>query len=414
MVNPLPNRERTIELLRDLASRRGHDEVKSSFRELLVEEFGVERSAIRFEQRIEVKSRTDALIGRTVFEAKRNLDREWDDVQRKMPDYLANRQAEEGEKFVGIASDGLKWVAFELENGALEEVTKTTLDPDKPDLFLAWLDGVVALKEQLQPDPLTISLELGQQSVAFRRASSQLADLWAGLKNDPATGLKRQLWSQLLKLVYGRDIENDGLWLQHTFLVIVAKAIALAVLGLREDDPKELLSGRPFEQAGISGAVDSDFFDWVLSDPKGEAIVRRIMAHVRRFRLEDVESDVLKVLYEALIDRAQRHGLGQYYTPDWLASKVIKRAVTAPLEQRVLDPACGSGTFLFHAVRRFLADAEEAGLDPRARAREAAAHVQGMDIHPVAVIIARVTYLLALAPVFVSAGRSALHSRIPR
>jgi hypothetical protein len=171
VVNPLPNRERTIELLRDLASRRGHDEVKSSFRELLVEEFGVERSAIRFEQRIEVKSRTDALIGRTVFEAKRNLDREWDDVQRKMPDYLANRQAEEGEKFVGIASDGLKWVAFELENGALAEVTKTTLDPDKPTLFLAWLDGVVALKEQLRPDPLTISLELGQQSVAFLSCS---------------------------------------------------------------------------------------------------------------------------------------------------------------------------------------------------------------------------------------------------
>lgn len=64
----------------------------------------------------------------------------------------------------------------------------------------------------------------------------------------------------------------------------------------------------------------------------------------------------------------------------------------------MLDPACGSGTFLFHAVRRFLAEAEDAGLDARKRAAEACQYVAGVDIHPVAVIIARVTYLLALAP----------------
>ena len=69
-----------------------------------------------------------------------------------------------------------------------------------------------------------------------------------------------------------------------------------------------------------------------------------------------------------------------------------------PVEQRVLDPACGSGTFLFHAVRNFLAEAEEGGLDKRYLADEATSHVVGVDIHPVAVIIARVTYLLALAP----------------
>jgi hypothetical protein len=68
------------------------------------------------------------------------------------------------------------------------------------------------------------------------------------------------------------------------------------------------------------------------------------------------------------------------------------------LEQRVLDPACGSGAFLFHAVRNFLAEAEEGDMRPAERAREATEKVAGMDIHPVAVIIARVTYLLALAP----------------
>ena len=395
----MPRRSRTTELLEHLASKPGHDEVKSDFRDLLVREFSVALSDLDFERRVpEVKGRIDALIGRTVFEAKSDLAKEWADVERRMPDYLADREREERERFIGIASDGRHWAVFELSDGKLVRIKDHTLDPDKPDVFLAWLDGVVALKSSLPPNALTIRAELGGDSVAYRRASVSLAELWSRLKDRPAVALKRQLWGQLLKLVYGREIEGDALWFQHTFLVIVAKAIALAVLDLKEDDPKRLLSGHAFEAVGIHGAVESDFFDWIVADPDGEALVRRLMAHIRRFRLGEVESDVLKILYESLIDRDERHGLGEYYTPDWLAAKVTRHAVTAPLEQRVLDPACGSGTFLFHAIRLFLAEAAEADMRPADIAREATEHVAGMDIHPVAVIIARVTCLLALAP----------------
>jgi hypothetical protein len=394
--------ERTRNLLRHLASRPGHDEVKADFRQLLVEEFGADLGDIKFETRIEVRSRTDALIGRTVFEAKSNLDKEWRDVEARMPDYLANREAAEKERFVGIASDGLRWAVFELSDGRLGKIKETNLDPQRASEFIAWLDGAIAIKSSLPPDALNIRAELGQDSIAYRRASQGLKELWAKLKNDSAVALKRQLWASLLKLVYGKDIENDDLWFQHTYLVIVAKAIALAVLDIREDDPKRMLSGAAVQSANIFGAVESDFFDWVVADDDGEALVRRIINHVRRFRLGEVRSDVLKILYESLIDRAERHGLGEYYTPDWLAAKIVRRAVERPVEQKVLDPACGSGTFLFHAVRNFLSDAEDADMAPDQRAAEAAAHVAGMDIHPVAVIIARVTYMLALAPALAS------------
>lgn len=398
---------RTADLLRHLASRPGHDEVKADFRQLLIEEFGVELNALDFERRVpEVKGRLDALIGRTVFEAKRNLDQEWSDVERRMPDYLADREREEGEHFVGIASDGLKWVVFERAADVLVQVKDTTLDPDKGELFLAWLDGAVALRSALAPNPLTIRIELGEDSVAYRRASIHLAELWTGLKDNPAVALKRQLWAQLLKLVYGREVESDSLFFQHTFLVVVAKAIALAVVGLYDDDPKRVLSGAAFEAAGVFGAAESDFFDWVVASAEGESLVRRILAHVRRFRLDQVECDILKILYESLIDRAERHGLGEYYTPDWLAAKIVSNAVERPVEQKVLDPACGSGTFLFHAVRNFLAEAEEAGMERQLRAQEATNHIAGMDIHPVAVIIARVTYLLALQPVIATRAGS--------
>lgn len=392
--------EKTKEILFHLSRRPGHDEVKADFRSLLTEEFGADIQSVDFERRVpEVRGRIDALIGRTVFEAKSNLDREWPDVARRMPDYLADREREEGERFVGIASDGLKWAVFELRSGELDKIKETILDPDKGELFLAWLDGALALKSSLPPEPLTIRLELGQDSIAFRRASEELIVIWRSLEHRPDVALKKQLWSTLLKMVYGRDIENEMLWIQHTFLVIVSKCVALAVLDLAEDDPARVLSGRAFQQANIYGAVESDFFDWIVAAPDGVRLVRRIMAHVRRFRLREVKSDVLKILYESLIDREERHGLGEYYTPDWLAAKVVRNAVSAPVEQKVLDPACGSGTFLFHAIRNFLAEAEEVDMPVVNRAAEATQLVAGMDIHPVAVIIARVTYLLALAPV---------------
>lgn len=91
--------------------------------------------------------------------------------------------------------------------------------------------------------------------------------------------------------------------------------------------------------------------------------------------------------------------MGEYYTPYWLAARIIQNTVERPTEQRVLDPACGSGTFLFHAVRGFLREAAIGGMPLKDRAVEACAIVAGMDVHPVAVIIARVTYLLALGPV---------------
>jgi SAM-dependent methyltransferase len=394
--------ETTSALLRHLAGRPGHDEVKADFRQLLIAEFGVDLAALEFERRVpEVRGRLDALIGRTVFEAKSNLDREWADVERRMPDYLADREREEREHFVGIASDGLKWAVFELKDGALLKVNETILVPDQAGPFLAWLDGALALKSSLPPDALTIRTELGRDSVAWHLVDGQLRALWNTVRSAPAAALKRQLWAQLLKQVYGRDIDSDVLWFQHTFLVVVAKCIALAVMRMHDDDPQRVLSGASFADARINGVVESDFFDWVVADADGSALVRRIMAHVRRFRLTEVQSDVLKILYESLIDRDERHGLGEYYTPDWLAAKIVRHAVANPLEQRVLDPACGSGTFLFHAVRNFLAEAEEAGMAPEMRAGEVCAQIAGTDIHPVAVIIARVTYLLALAPALV-------------
>ena len=181
------------------------------------------------------------------------------------------------------------------------------------------------------------------------------------MRGHPEVALKRELWDGLLREAYGSAVGDDGLFLQHTYLTVVAKTLAARVLDLPVDDAEAVLSGQALREAGIQGAVEGDFFDWVLLEPDGRDLVLRLARQVARFRLRDVEADVLKALYESLIDPAQRRDLGEYYTPDWLAAKLVAATLAEPLTAVVLDPACGSGTFLFHALRRLLAAAREAG-----------------------------------------------------
>jgi methylase of polypeptide subunit release factors len=136
----------------------------------------------------------------------------------------------------------------------------------------------------------------------------------------------------------------------------------------------------------------------VLLHPKGGDLVMEIARQTNRFRLRDIQVDILKGLYENLIDPEQRHELGEYYTPDWLAERMCRATIHDPLDERVIDPACGSGTFLFHAVRRLIAAAEAADFSPAQAIARAVEKVAGIDVHPVAVIFARATYLLALMP----------------
>ena len=388
--------DRLLDIVRHLAARPGHETVRADVRQLLIDGLGVPRSDVQLEKQIpEVRGRIDALLGRTVVEFKSDLRRERDDAEEQLKRYIAQRESDSGERYVGIATDGADFVSYELRRDALRELAAYRANPDDPRGVLIWLSAAVAAGEELDPDPETVVQELGRLSPAWQRSLGDLREAWAESRENPEVLLKRQLWAQRLEQVYGSPVDADDLFFQHTYLAVVAKTIAVHVLGVPMPAPRDLLAGRPFEQAGISGVVESDFFDWML-DADADDLVRRIALHASRFRLREVQTDVLKGLYESLIDPEDRHELGEYYTPDWLAASICAEAIDDPLEQRVLDPACGSGAFLFHAIRRLLAAADEQELGTREALASCIEKVVGIDIHPVAVQIARVTYLLAL------------------
>ncbi|WP_428488525.1 N-6 DNA methylase, partial [Rhodopila sp.] len=342
--------------------------------------------------------RIDTMWGATVIELKSDLRRELDDVRARLPAYLADAasRSRSPRPVTGLATDGATFIAYALREGRLQELARYATDPERPNELMAWLEPLLSDRPDILPEPRVVAQAFGRTSLTFGQARMGLDALWELLRDDPEVRLKRDLWDGLLREAYGEAVGDDRLFLQHTYLTIVVKAIAARVLDLPVGDPAALLSGRAAADEGFLGAVEADFFDWPLKLTAGAELVRHVALQTARFRLRDVEVDVLKILYESLVDPDERHDLGEYYTPDWLAARIVAAAVDQPLEQRVLDPACGSGTFLFHALRRLIAAGRAAGW-PGARILEACAEkVRGLDVHPVAVTLARVTWLLAL------------------
>lgn len=389
--------EKLQEVVAELARRPRHEKVRTLLYRLLTDALDAESAQILFEQPVpEVRGRIDALLGRTIFEIKSDLRREGDDAVRQLARYLAEREAATGQRYVGVATDGASFRAYELAGGDVRLLSEHQAKASDATALVAWLDGAVAVQDTVAADAPAITAELGRESTAFARVEALLAEAWAALRDHPEATLKRQLWTRHLAHVYGRAMDDDRLWLQHTYLVTVAKAIASGAMGLPAPDPRALLSGSAFVRAGVRGAVEEDLFGWILDAPGGPDIVAKLADHVRRFDLGSVDVDVLKVLYESLVDPEQRHELGEYYTPDWLARKVVRRALGDPVRDRVLDPSCGSGSFLFHAIRAKTEALAAAGVPIGAVAKRVCDTVTGIDVHPVAVIFARVTYLLAL------------------
>ncbi|HEY9475583.1 MAG TPA: N-6 DNA methylase, partial [Mycobacteriales bacterium] len=351
------------------------------------------------------RRRIDVEVGFTVFEVKRDLrvGNVRADAVQQLRGYVASRTETLKQRYVGVLTDGAEWHLYHLVDGEMRLVSSLEVDPHTPkvDDLCVWLEAVLATAEKIVPTPVEIERRLGAGSPAHALEFSELSALYRRVRDVPGVRLKRELWAKLLTTALGTNFrDEDDLFVEHTLLVAMAEIIGHAVVGFHPADPNirpaELLGGHLFVGAQIGGVIEADFFDWPAEVDGGDTLVKTLARRLTRFAWHLVEHDVMKVLYESIIAPEQRHRLGEYYTPDWLAEAVVTATVTDPLNQRVLDPSCGSGTFLFHAVRRYLTAATHAGVSPADALGGLSQSVIGVDVHPVAVTLARVTYLLAI------------------
>ncbi len=334
---------------------------------------------------------------------------------KQLDDYLKAAVAGGQPQRFGILTDGKYWILRWPGMGPVSTQSPNAFTLANAEYGLQlyeWLRDQSQVLEARGTPPTDdeIRARLGS-GPRYERQLKSLRELYDAKRDDPTIAVKRELWRSLLAAALGQvvevDTDLDELFVRHTYLSVVVGLAVQSAFGIDiassvVTEPDRLLNGQLFSDAtGVSGVVESDFFTWPV-EVGGEAWLRDIATRISWFDWNQAESDIARILYEAVIPADDRRRLGEYYTPDWLAREIVDAVVTDPLNQRVLDPACGSGSFIFAAVRKYLSAAQEADRGAGQTLDGLLNHVMGIDVHPVAVHLARATWTFA--------ARDALHA----
>jgi hypothetical protein len=217
----------------------------------------------------------------------------------------------------------------------------------------------------------------------------------------------------------------------QTYVALVSKLIVVEIVALRnsksscrpseythadDDDLSSFLrgleSGDLSQELRIPGCVEGNVFDWYayLDSTTLLSMVRSVLQEFASISWVTVSNtvgitvDILRDLYHSVVPPVLRKHLGEFFTPTWLAEYTYLRAAKEwslksskdIAQATVLDPTCGSGTFLLIAISdklRRLASVREVNA---ADINVILSSVRGIDINPISCLMARINILLGL------------------
>ena len=373
---------------------------------------------------------------------------------------LARAERRAPDRLLGVAFDGHYYIFVRYHEGHLIIEEPLEVNPASTERFLRALFSLSSGRALI---PGNLVEDFGSRNETSRRVTRALYNALAGHEADLTAHLYEQ-WRLFFGEVAGyeaaggkvrhrRELRGfaQGMGLRpetvdvprlffslHTYFSFLVKNIARLVLqayagGALGATPlttvanlqgealrlelERLEGGGIFRALGLKNLLEGDFFSWYLNAWNGEVeeVLRLTLGRLAEYNPVTVQDDphsardLLKKLYHYLLPREVRHDLGEFYTPDWLAERLLTqlgeplfqmprpgRRVPSP-NKRLLDPACGSGTFLILAIRALKANCFRAGLAEGDTLEVILNSIVGIDLNPLAVLAARVNYLLAVA-----------------
>ena len=301
--------------------------------------------------------------------------------------------------WLGIVTDSQIWYIFELTDIGLTTLTEwkgRRLDSTNIHMLKKLLVDRKVGKEWAPEDPTDM----------FKESLEILTDTYEKKKDVRDVITQRELWYRQLKISGNQPDggHKDELFVLHTLLIVISTKIS------------EMYGSAEIRYGFASWAKDTDGFSYV------DALIKE-----RNWK--QTTADTLRAIYMGLVDKKDRHIYGEYYTPDWLAEKLCMDVIDDEYIESwvrsgndhnankslggIMDPACGSGTFLYHAVRRIINSKPviDATMTDRDLTDMIVQMIYGIDIHPVAVAMAKANILRALpdkpgAPLHVYQGDS--------
>ncbi len=391
--------------------------------------------------------RKDALYGTVILEFKSpgkfKSHKEFEKATKQVRKYIEVEAFDSKYygRYFGIVTDGFK-IGFVRYRKGSWEVTKD-LEINSQTVFRL-LEAVRGLKRR--PLEARYLLEVFGPSTEISRKS--ILTLYYSLSNSKLerTNMLFEDWKRVFSQVcaykkeklaglikyYGLEGDFDVEKLMfsiHTYYTILMKLITSEIVTLFSDSLigsylqrleeaylrskenmlnqlREMEEGGIFAELGIKNFLEADYFAWYLDGWNNDIaqIIYEIVTRLLDFEPATVEltpervEDLFKRLYQNLVPREIRHKLGEYFTPDWLAELLLEEVgFDGDIDKRILDPACGSGTFLVLIIKKIREYAEENFVDKREILRKILENVRGFDLNPLAVLAAKANYIISLA-----------------
>ena len=398
------------------------NDIRSAFRDFLLRTgIAADESEIVTETRPAADSRhkVDLYLRNTYVEFKRSVIRGGvidPDAVAQLDGYiLENARAGNGIQN-GILTDGQHYlkrsVGDNLRLVVAENGRRTFNSSDQGSRLYEYLYDIIDTQAgNIAPNADTLLRYFGQDSDFFKTVTALLDEAHRENRDHPTVAVKRKLWRELLQVAIGQNSvgdspEYDWLYVRHTYLTALVGVIVQAHFGIdvaryADAEPANLLNGETLRQhTGLKGITESDLFTWPLEIGE-HSYIGVIARQVAKFHWQDNPDDLAATLYQNAITADERKRMGEYYTPSWLAQAITEELITGPASARVLDPSCGSGTFLAAAVRHLIAHAGD--LTPGEQLAKLQENIAGIDLHPVAVQLAKATWVIACRDVIMAA-----------
>lgn len=353
--------------------------------------------------------RADTYTGKLLIEFENSLKKSGEHAKQQLIEYLSGIQSKKKNvfDFKPITSDGIIWRVYSFnkeiilnekiwENKNLLVINEEFELNQNYEEFYFFLNKYLIIENNKEPSLSKFLDEFGFKSEIYNESIFELKKVFDELKDDSSVKVAFQEWKRYLSIAYNKQLNDERGFLTHTYLSLLAKILAYQILSnddyIDEEELEKILTGQIFYEHNVNNFTEKDFFAWCSTRRNIKKIFHicsKIKNKFNEYNFQNVNEDILKGIYQELIDEDTKKSLGEYYTPDWLCTEIVNKKITNT-KQRVLDPACGSGSFLRAFVEKFYE------LDNKISPDVLSSQIYGFDIHPLSVLISKTTLLLAI------------------
>ncbi len=402
--------------------------------------------------------RMDAVCNNLIIEYKKvgKLDKakDIDNATTQLSNYIKQLFSETNYEYYGILTDGIKIRYVYFQEGEIHSTPLKNLDENDLDKLVRSLIDVNNKRfvpQNIVQDFKINSVNLLSLNLAkflfnklncnFTGKTAMLFQEWKTLfhlsendkgQNEDIAKRRKSLGNLFQTKISEAEDDYKALFALQTTYAIIVKLIACKVVtklafnknieyfedlsSIDTDTLREFLQfvedGYVFQTGGVKNLLEGDFFSWYCSEDiwnEDEAeiikgIISTLEGYSNSFYVHGyMTKDIFIDLYMEIMPAEVRHSLGEYFTPEWLASYVVDSSLKELKKTNfsAIDPCCGSGVFIISIIKKIIGKTDINSLtekEKRTLLFSIIERVKGVDINPLSVLTAKVSFYISIKP----------------